>query len=79
MGQSPQLILPLLKLPQDSLPEDISVHDVIHRLQDNVAEVQDNLLCAKLSQSVEANKHHSLIFPFCYRFMCPTHDSTSVQ
>lgn len=27
-------------------------------------EAQDNLLHAKLSQSVETNKHHSLIFPF---------------
>ena len=35
MGQSPQLIPPLLALPQNSPPEDISVCDVICKLQDN--------------------------------------------
>lgn len=64
MGQSPCLIPPLLILPWSSPPEIISAHEVICRLQSDVAEAQDNLLHAKISQSVEANKHHSPTFPF---------------
>lgn len=64
MGRSPHLIPPLIPLPRNSSHEDISAHDVIKQLQNDVLEVQDNLLWAKISQSVEANKHCSLIFPF---------------
>lgn len=64
MGQSPHLIPPLIPLTKITLQEDISAHDVIEQLQNDVLEAQDNLLQAKISQSVEVNKHHSLIFPF---------------
>ena len=64
MGQSQQLIPPILPLPKDASQEDISVRDIIRQLHDDVSEAQDNLLRAKISQSVEANKHRSLTFPF---------------
>lgn len=64
MGRSPCLIPPLLAPHQNSSLEDIAAHDVIRKLQHNVSEAKDNLLCAKISQSIEANKHHSLTFPF---------------
>ena len=64
MGRSPRLIPPLIPLPKNSSHEDISAHNVIKQLQNDVLEAQDNLLQAKISQSVKANKHHSLIFPF---------------
>ena len=64
MGRSPRLIPPLVPLLPNSSPEDVTAHDVIRKLQTDVLEAQDNLLCAKISQSVEANKHRSLTFPF---------------
>lgn len=64
MGQSPWLIPPLVTPLPTSSEEETSVHEIIQKLQNNILEAQDNLLCAKFSQSVEANKHHSLTFPF---------------
>ena len=64
MGQSPRLIPPLFAPHQNSSLEDIAAHDVIGKLQNDVSEAKDNLLCTKISQSVEANKHRSLTFPF---------------
>lgn len=64
MGRSPRLIPPLLPLPRNATTEDISAHDIIQGLQIDVLEAQDNLLHAKISQSVESNKHRSLDFPF---------------
>ena len=64
MGRSPRLIPPLIPLPKKTSHEDISTHNVIKQLQNDVLEAQDNLLRAKISQSVKANKHHSMIFPF---------------
>lgn len=64
MGRSLQLIPPILPLPKDTSQEDISARDIIRQLHDDVSEAQDNLLRAKISQSVEANKHRSLTFPF---------------
>ena len=64
MGRSPRVIPPLIPLTRNTSPEDISAHDIIQRLQDDVSEAQDNLLQAKISQSIEANKHRSLDFPF---------------
>ena len=39
-------------------------HNIIHQLHNDVSEAKDNLLRAKISQSIEANKHRSLTFPF---------------
>ena len=62
MGRSPRLIPPLLAPHKNSSLEDITAHDVIRKLQNDVSEAKDNLLRAKISQSVEANKHCSLTF-----------------
>ena len=64
MGHNPRIIPPLLPLPCNSTVKDISARDVILQLQTDVVEAQDNLLRAKITQSVEANKHRSLTFPF---------------
>ena len=64
IGRNPHIIPPLLPLPCNSTVEDISARDVILQLQTDVAEAQDNLLRAKITQSVEANKHCLLTFPF---------------
>ena len=64
MGWSLRLIPPLVTPLPTSSEEEISAHDVIKKLQNDVLEAQDNLLRAKISQSVEANKHRSLTFPF---------------
>ena len=64
MGRNPQLIPPLLPLSHHTSKEDVSTCDIIERLQTDVTEAQDNLLHAKISQSIEANKHCSILFPF---------------
>ena len=64
MGRSPRLIPPLVPLPCNASTEDVSARDIIEHLQVDVSEAQDNLLRAKITQSVEANKHRSLTFPF---------------
>ena len=64
MGRSPHLIPPLSPLSWNASTEDISAHDIIQKLQCDIAEAQDNLLQTKISQSVEANPHRSLNFPF---------------
>ena len=63
-GRSPHLIPPLTPLPRNASTEDISARDIIQKLHGDVAEAQDNLLQTKISQSVEANPHRSLNFPF---------------
>ena len=64
LGWSPHLISPLIPPHPSSSQEDISACEIIQKLQNNILEAQDNLLHAKISQSVEANKHCSLTFPF---------------
>jgi len=64
MGRSPRLIPPLVPLPRNASQEDISAHDIINKLCEDVAEAQDNLLCTKISQAIESNKYCSLNFPF---------------
>jgi len=64
MGRSPCLIPPLVLLPRNASKEDISAHDIINKLREDVAEAQDNLLHTKISQAIESNKYCSLNFPF---------------
>jgi len=64
MGCSPWLIPPLVLLPHNALKEDISAHEVINKLHEDVAEAQDSLLHAKITQAIESNKDCSLNFPF---------------
>lgn len=59
MGWSPHMIPSLIPLPWNASKEDISTHDIICWLHDDVLEAQDNLLHTKISQSIETNKHQS--------------------
>lgn len=63
MGCSPRVI-PLLVRALDGKVKDIHARDVIERLELDVKEAQDNMLCAKLSQALSANEHRSDKFPF---------------
>jgi hypothetical protein len=58
MGHSPCIILPLVKMEIGDI-EDIRALDVIKRLEADVAEAQDNLQAAKISQTIYANRSHS--------------------
>jgi hypothetical protein len=63
LGQSPRILPPLTPgLPTTST----SATEVIHRLQDNTAEAQDNLLKAKITQLIHSNKGHPCYYFFNY-------------
>ena len=64
MGCSPQIIPSLVPAKLSATVTDIDAWHVIQKLETDIFEVQDNLLKAKLSQAVQANKHHTLTFPF---------------
>ena len=61
MGQSPCVMLPLLPTKSSATVTDINAQHVIWKLE---TQAQDNLLKAKLSQAIEGNKNHTLMFPF---------------
>ncbi|KIK06089.1 hypothetical protein K443DRAFT_90281 [Laccaria amethystina LaAM-08-1] len=63
-GCSPCVFPPLIPAKQSATTTDIDTWHVIHHLETDVLKAQDNLLKAKISQSFQANKHHSLNFPF---------------
>ena len=75
MGHSPHMIPPLVPAKSNATVTDIDAWHVICQLEMDVFEVQDNLLCAKISQSVQSNKHHSL--KFLFRVGSPVRLSTS--
>jgi len=64
MGRSPQVIPPLVPAKSSATVTDIDVWHVIWKLETDVFEAQDNFLKAKMSQSIQANKHCMLNFPF---------------
>jgi hypothetical protein len=65
MGRSPRLIPPFVPTSTSaSSPADIQATEIIKQLEITSMEAQDNLLRAKISQSVQTNKSRSLIFPF---------------
>src|SRR5277367_5179586 len=65
MGHSPRLIPPLvISQPAPVSGPEIEAQHVIGRLEIDTLEAQDNLLRAKISQSIQTNKSRSLIFPF---------------
>ena len=64
MGRSPRVIPPLVPAKSSSTVADIDAWHVIRKLETDVLEAQDNLLKAKLSQAVNANKHRTMSFPF---------------
>jgi hypothetical protein len=64
MGRSPHIIPPLVPTKSSATVTDVDAWHVIRKLEMDVFEAQDNLLKAKLSQAVQANKHRTLQFPF---------------
>ena len=64
MGRCPRIIPPLVPAKSSSTVTDIDAWHVVRKLETDVFEAQDNLLKAKLSQAVQANKHRTLSFPF---------------
>jgi hypothetical protein len=63
MGRSPRVIPPLVRSEDDSFT-DIRATDIIERLQLDVLEAKDNMIRAKISQSLAANEHRTDEFPF---------------
>jgi hypothetical protein len=55
-GQSPRLILPLIKPDTGVEAEDVAAADIINQLTNDTLEARDNLLAAKLLQAANANK-----------------------
>lgn len=67
MGRSPQVIPPLASATTSVAVTEVDVWHVIHQLEIDVMDAQNNLLHAKTSQSMQANKHRSTDltdFPF---------------
>jgi len=64
MGRSPRIIPPLVPAKPSATVMDIDAWHVIRKLESDVLEAQDNLLKAKILQSTQSNKHHTLKFPF---------------
>ncbi len=56
-GKTPRILPPLAPLYPSASPDAISARQVIERTQTDVADAKDNLLLAKITQSVQANKH----------------------
>ena len=65
MGQSARVIPPLVNSTiSDNSSEADRTRQVIRRIEGICMEAQDNLLQAKISQAAQANKTHTLTFPF---------------
>ena len=64
MGQSARVIPPLEAAIVDNTPEEKCARETIEKLKMITMEAQDNLLRAKISQAMQANKSRELTFPF---------------
>ena len=64
MGRSPRIIPPLIPAKSSATVTNIDAWHVTRKLETDVFKAQDNLLKAKLSQAVNANKNRTLTFPF---------------
>ena len=62
-GRSPRLLPPLFPTQNTPSPDKFA-QDLIKRMQLDVANAQDNLISAKISQASQANKHRNTSFPF---------------
>lgn len=68
LGRSPRIIPPLLQninpSTSENTPVALAAKAVIERIQHDVWEAQDNMIKAKVSQALQANKHRLQEFPF---------------
>ena len=62
-GHSPQLLPPLFPSTQKTPTEQLAI-ELLTRMTATISKAQDNLISAKVSQVFQANKKHSLTFPF---------------
>jgi hypothetical protein len=58
-SHSPRIILPLVPAKPSSTVTDVDAWHVIWRLETDILKAQDNLVRAKISQAVQANKSGS--------------------
>ena len=58
------ILPPLEPTTIDTMPEEERACKMISKIEVITMEAQDNLLCAKISQVMQANKFHGLTFPF---------------
>ena len=56
MGRSPRIMPSLLDLPNNAPIESINAHKIIRQTELDCDEAQDNLLLAKVSQAIQADK-----------------------
>jgi hypothetical protein len=63
MGQSPHMILPLVPAKSSATVSEVDAWHIIHHLETDIMEAQDNLLKSKIVQSIQANKRHMPTFP----------------
>lgn len=64
MGRTPRVLPPLVPKERSGNPTEETALNVIRKIHQDTLEAQDNLLKAKISQSVQANESHTLTFPF---------------
>jgi hypothetical protein len=63
-GKTPRILPPLTAAYPSASKEATSAREVIECIQCDVADARDNLLLAKISQSYQANRHHTNAFPY---------------
>ncbi|KAF9544702.1 hypothetical protein CPC08DRAFT_613689, partial [Agrocybe pediades] len=63
LGRSPRIIPPLMNDTENDSAEE-APKDFLQRMEQITCEAQDNLLQAKIAQSLQANKSRSADFPF---------------
>jgi hypothetical protein len=63
-GQSPCVIPPLVPLPADATPAEISAYEVLRHLEFDVQEAQDNLTATKVHQAYHANEKQADEIPY---------------
>jgi hypothetical protein len=63
MGQMPCILPPLVTHPEPMDDVELFTMEIIKCIQKNTTKAQDNLFRAKILQSVQANKSHTLTFP----------------
>ena len=62
-GHSPRLLPPLFPSSQTTTMEQLAM-ELLTWMTATISKAQDNLISAKISQASQANKKHSLTFPF---------------
>lgn len=59
LGRSPRIIPPLVSQPTTPSIPDTDAHAILRQIELDVAEARDNLVLAKVSQRIQADKHRA--------------------